>query len=89
MMNNNFKLCEYNLIPEQKARGMKIEFQVMRADFYRLHQRWSTNSRHSFRSQHNPYKSTKITPHNKKQNSNMFHFVCFRTSSQETRRERN
>jgi hypothetical protein len=39
---SNFKLREYNLIPEQKARGMKIEFQVMRADFYRLHQRWST-----------------------------------------------
>ena len=42
MMDNNFKLREYNLIPEQKARGMKIEVQVMQADFYRLHQRWST-----------------------------------------------
>jgi hypothetical protein len=89
---SNFKLREYNLVPDQNARGMKIEFPVMQANSYRLHQRCSTscnNSRHSFRSQHNPYKSTKITPHNKKQNSNLFHFVCFRTSFQETRRKRN
>ena len=38
-----FKLREYNLVPEQKARGMKIEFQVMQAESYRLHQRCSTS----------------------------------------------
>ena len=48
---SNFKLREYNLVPDQKARGMKIEFQAMQADSYRLHQRCSTswnNSRREF-----------------------------------------
>jgi hypothetical protein len=40
---SNFKLREYNLVPDQKARGMKIEFQVMQADSYRLHQQGSTS----------------------------------------------
>ena len=33
---SKFKLREYNLVPDKKARGMKIEFQVMQADSYRL-----------------------------------------------------
>jgi hypothetical protein len=40
---SNFKLREYNLVPDKKARGMKIEFQVMQANYHRLHQRCSTS----------------------------------------------
>jgi hypothetical protein len=41
---SNFKLREYNLVPDKKARGMKIEFQVMQADSYRRQQPCSSTS---------------------------------------------
>ena len=40
---SNFKLREYSLVPDQKARGMKIEFQVMQANSHRLQQLCSTS----------------------------------------------
>lgn len=40
---NNFKLREYNLVLDPKARGMKIEFQVMQANSHRLQQLRSTS----------------------------------------------